>query len=266
MWSSLPLSNSHTLTVASPGVVNYLVRQEAYCGVMYFNRREPVEPERHRKEGGSGQNAKSSRKLRPREDWISIPVPAIIDRNTWEAAQLQLRSNAKFSGRNQRRQYLLSRLLRCDICGGAYTGSGNVKRGKEYRYYSCLVRDPLTSPGGRPCTGPMVNADALEQVIWDTVKTLLKDPDALRREFDRRQTQMQQPDERSSRRKDLVREIKRLSERLDKFLDLYGDGRIDRNALDRKVDEASKRRLPVDQELSRLDADEVSQRKNQEAS
>ena len=25
-----------------PGVVNYLVRQEAYCGVMYFNRREPV--------------------------------------------------------------------------------------------------------------------------------------------------------------------------------------------------------------------------------
>ena len=77
---------------------------------------------------------------------------------------------------------------------------------------------------------------------------------------------MQQPDERSSRRKDLVREIKRLSERLDKFLDLYGDGRIDRNALDRKVDEASKRRLAVDQELSRLDADEVSQRKNQEAS
>jgi len=89
-----------------PGVVNYLVRQEAYCGVRYVNRREPVEPERRRKEGGSGQNAKSSRKLRPREDWISIPVPAIIDRNTWEAAQLQLQSNAKFSGRNQRRKYL----------------------------------------------------------------------------------------------------------------------------------------------------------------
>ena len=64
--------------------------------------------------------------------------------HTWEAAQLQLQSNAKFSGRNQRRQYLLSRLLRCGISGGAYTGSGNVKRGKEYRYYSCSVRDPLT--------------------------------------------------------------------------------------------------------------------------
>lgn len=65
-----------------PSVVNYLVRQEAYCGVMYFNRREPVEPERCRKKVGCVKSAKSSRKLRPREDWIPIPVPATIDRNT----------------------------------------------------------------------------------------------------------------------------------------------------------------------------------------
>jgi len=248
-----------------PSVVHHMIRQELYCGVMYFNRREPVEPQR-RKEGGSGKIAKSSRKLRPREDWIPIPVPAIIDRNTWEAAQVQIQSNAKFSGRHQLRQYLVSRLLTCGICGGAYTGSGYIKRGKEYRYYSCCVKDPLTSPDGRPCLGPRVNADTLEEVIWETVKSLLKDPDALREEFDRRQTHKQQPDERFDRRKELLGEMKRLSGRLDRFLDLYGDDKLDRDSLDRKVDETSKRRLAVEQELSRLDENEVSQRRSREAS
>ena len=31
--------------VWQPSVVNYMLRQEVYCGVMYFNRREPVKPQ-----------------------------------------------------------------------------------------------------------------------------------------------------------------------------------------------------------------------------
>src|SRR5918996_2405810 len=34
--------------VWQPSVVNHMLRQEVYCGVMYFNRREPVKPQQHR--------------------------------------------------------------------------------------------------------------------------------------------------------------------------------------------------------------------------
>ena len=112
----------------------------------------------------------------------------------------------------------------------------------------------------------MVIADALEQVIWDTVRTFLKDPDALLVALARWQTPMQQPDERSSRRRELLGEIKWLAKRLIRYLDLCRDGKLDRDTLDSKVDEAGKRRQAVEEYLSRLEANGVSQWKNWEAS
>ena len=82
--------------------------------------------------------------------------------------------------------------------------------------------------------------------LMETVKNILNDPSALREEFDRRQAQMQQPDDRSNRRRELRSEIKGLVKRLDRFLDLYGDGKLDRETLDSKVDEARKRRQAVE--------------------
>ena len=77
---------------------------------------------------------------------------------------------------------------------------------------------------------------------------------------------MYQPDERSARGKELLGEIQRLTSRLDRFLDLYGENKMDRDALERKVDEARKRRQSVEEDLSRLDAGAVSQRKNHRTS
>ena len=112
----------------------------------------------------------------------------------------------------------------------------------------------------------MVKADTLEQVIWDTVKNILKDPDALGEEFVRRQSKMQQPDERSARRGELLGELKRLSSRENRLLDLYADGEFDKDTLNDKVHEARKRCQSVKEDLSRLDAAEVSQRKIRETS
>jgi site-specific DNA recombinase len=57
------------------------------------------------------------------QDEILIPVPALVDGITWQAAQSQLVANSKFAGRkNRRHRYLLRGLVRCPRCGGSYTG------------------------------------------------------------------------------------------------------------------------------------------------
>ena len=63
------------------------------------------------------------RRLRPREQWIAIPVPALVDQETWDRAQAQLARNAALSFRNNtKHSYLLRCLLTCESCGLAMYG------------------------------------------------------------------------------------------------------------------------------------------------
>ena len=145
-----------------------MVRQELYCGTMYFNRREPVRPKQRREQTRTGTNPKTSRRLRPQEEWIPIPVPAIIDRATWEQAQNQLEANSTFSPRNNTRHtYLLRGLVHCGICGRTYCGVTNKSGGREYQYYVCNQRNP--TPGEKKCSSRHVPLALLEGAVWNTI-------------------------------------------------------------------------------------------------
>ena len=61
---------------------------------------------------------------------VSIPVPAIVDEETWQAAQSQLAENRRHSRRNnQRHRYLLRSLIRCPRCGGTIPGMPKANTG-----------------------------------------------------------------------------------------------------------------------------------------
>ena len=80
---------------------------------------------RPRSPGGRGPRSgeNTCRQLRPQEEWIPIPVPAIIDQETHRLAQAQLARNAKLSFRNNTKHaYLLRCLLTCGSCGLAMYG------------------------------------------------------------------------------------------------------------------------------------------------
>lgn len=63
--------------------------------------------------------------------------------------------------------YLLSGLVRCQGCGGAYIGAGAHGRSAFYRYYVCRARQVR---GARACDGPRLPADDLEEA---TLRSLL---------------------------------------------------------------------------------------------
>ena len=241
-----------------PSVVNHMLKQELYYGNMYFNRREPVRPQKSREKIRVGKNPKSSRRLRPQDEWISITVPAIIDRSDWERAQEQLQANSKLSPRNNtRHNYLLRGLVRCGVCSKAYSGVTNKARGREYQYYVCNQRYP--APGEERCTSHHVPLALLEGAVWDTVAQGVQEPEKLEMEYRSRQSTSEQ-DSFDQERKRLESELRRLDKAADRFLDLYGDAHFDREQLKNKLYENSGQKRAIDEQLQAL-----NRRKQEEA-
>jgi site-specific DNA recombinase len=84
--------------------------------------------------------------------------PAIVGREVWERAN----SRRGSSGRRDKRDYLLTGLVRCAGCGVQMTGKTHTKpdSGKQYATYNCRVSHPF----GRcpsPATVPVAELDAI---------------------------------------------------------------------------------------------------------
>jgi site-specific DNA recombinase len=95
---------------------------------------------------------------------------AIIPRDVFERAQGLLSQNQgkpTKSGRN----YLLSGIIRCGLCGGAMTGHTFKNKGtqKEYSYYKCYTK---LQKGEIACKGLSLPAAELEEFIVDKLKGL----------------------------------------------------------------------------------------------
>jgi site-specific DNA recombinase len=149
------------------GVVLQIARRRAYLGQLPWNKTVSAEPARRRRPARPGKNKKTSFKVRPESEWITIPIPQIIDPATFEQAQQALTSNRKAKGGRPSQTYLLTGLLRCGRCGAAVCGSYS----HGYPYYKCSGKDPVT--GKRSCGERSIRLDSIEPVIWtDVVDTL----------------------------------------------------------------------------------------------
>jgi site-specific DNA recombinase len=130
--------------------VRGILRSPAYMGVAYSGRTHPV-PARRRKSAlqpvGSGQSIQPSSE----DEWIAVPVPAIISQETFEAAQQRLDRNVQMARRNNTTyEYLLRGLVSCGQCRLA-CGGRTLHPG--YHYYFCRGRtDSLRKALGERCT------------------------------------------------------------------------------------------------------------------
>ncbi len=169
----------------SPSTVHHILADPVYTGTAYMNRyeyRAAAKP-RSRKPSYSG---KGCRTLRPREQWIAVPVPALIDQDLWEQAQAQLQRNAALSFRNNtRHNHLLRCLLTCGCCGLAMYGVSRPLDGAGRRRYSyrCRGRDCTLTAREAPCPRAEVNGKALDHAVWEHVRGLLDDPQRLLARF-----------------------------------------------------------------------------------
>ena len=123
---------------------------------------------------------------RPRNQWIEIQVPAIIDEAIFEAAHQQIERNRQLSSRRMTRTYLLrGRWFTCRRCGCAMVGFASHGKTRYYRFTS--QTDKLL-PAER-CSGT-IRADVAEGEVWNAVIGLLENPELIREEVARQSAEL----------------------------------------------------------------------------
>ena len=164
-----------------PAAVDALLRQEAYAGTLYYNRRiTRADAPRLPRHSADHQPLTQTR---PREEWIGIAVPPLVDLGTWSRSQAQHSRNARFSPRHAGPgRYLLRHLVHCDECGQVRQAHRRAKANGEYRYYRCTTALPMHLRTEKlRCSQPSARADELDELVWDEVVRHLDHPELILR-------------------------------------------------------------------------------------
>jgi len=128
---------------------------------------------------------------RPREEWIEIAVPALVDPTQFALAQERFEHNRRFAARHTKQPSLLQGLLICQVCGYAlYRCASRSTRHQLLYYYRCTGTDAYRFPEGRRCANRPVRQDVVEALVWGEVMQLLANPTLVRAEIDRRLTEL----------------------------------------------------------------------------
>ncbi|MGI0156199.1 MAG: recombinase family protein, partial [Thermoplasmata archaeon] len=112
----------------SCSTVRTMLVNPAYTGTAYYNRSEAVEPKRRRNTGQYPRQPKSFHRRRPQEEWVAIPVPALVSREMQVRTLAELRKHRWTFGRFPRHPYLLRRLVTCGECGLRMNAAAQLPR------------------------------------------------------------------------------------------------------------------------------------------
>ena len=159
----------------NPATVKNILSNETYIGVAYYNRLKFIRSDRT--DNCFRKNPKTKCIIRPAKEWIPIPVPAIISKDTFLKARAQLKTNTQFSPRNLRRkdEYLLRCLVKCGVCGLRMVAHSYGR----HTYYDCSGGDSLSTGRDSGCPSTSVYAPNLDKVVWEEIRTLLSNPEIL---------------------------------------------------------------------------------------
>lgn len=96
-------------------------------------------------------------------------IPAIIDFDTWERVQKRMNDNKRKASYKAKREYLLSGLIECECCGGAFVGHTSTnKKGYEHRTYICGNKYRTHN-----CNCKNIRADEIEEFVVQNLKAYL---------------------------------------------------------------------------------------------
>ena len=169
------------------GQVHRILTRRTYMGEHEFNKRT------------------KTKELKPVSEIVTVPVPPIIDKETFDTVQALLKArnpkvipSAVISGPT-----MFTGLIHCAKCGGAMT----IRTGKggRYRYYACSMK---ARQGPTACEGMAVPMEKLDDLVADHLEQQLLQPERLgtilSSVLDRRQEQ-------SERRRDHIAELNKRS-------------------------------------------------------
>ena len=155
---------------------------------------------------------------RPREDWIEIPVPAIVSEETFALAEERLALNKARSPRRTKTPSVLQGLVTCGKCGYALSRTSTRTSARKIHYYRCLGSDAWRHLNGPLCDSRPARQDQLDDIVWTEVVRLLEDPALIGAEIDRRLEAARASDPNQKREIDLRHRPARIRKSLDRLV------------------------------------------------
>jgi site-specific DNA recombinase len=167
------------------GQLHRILTRRTYIGEHEFNKRS------------------KTKELKPISEIVTVPVPPLIDLETFDAVQAHLKArNPKVTPpRVVSGPTLLTGICFCEKCGGAMT----IRTGKggRYRYYTCSIK---ARQGETGCSGRSIPMEKLDTIVAIHIEDRLLQPDRLEEVLasvlDRRH-------ERAERRQEHIAELNR---------------------------------------------------------
>jgi site-specific DNA recombinase len=165
----------------------------------------------------------------------------IVRKDVWDGVQKELKRRSKPRKTKEGHNFPLTGLLECGECGCMITAQ-YAKAGK-YTYYRCSKKR------GR-CTQPYVNSDSLENQLKAKLETIaLPDhwAEIIRAEME---SMMQiESKEQHSFSQNLTRRITDLDSRIDKLINTYLEGLLDKGIFLKKKNELLERKVQLQEQL-----------------
>ena len=201
---------------------------------------------------GGTRHSDSANHERPRQDWIEIPVPALVSESLFALAQEQLQRNKHHSPRRTIAPSLLQGMLVCEKCGYAlYRSSAKTSKQKLY-YYRCLGSDAYRYRNGAVCDNRPIRQDYLDSFIWTEILRLLDDPALIQAELDRRMEAARKADPLRKREESLQREQVRIQKNIDRLVTAYQESLVTLQQLRQRMPDLRRQEQALQSELLSL--------------
>ena len=199
----------------------------AYRGTACFGKTRRAQRQRVtrplRLRGGAASRDSANHE-RPREEWIEIPVPAIVDESTFARAQELLHENKVHARRRTLEPSLVQGLVSCQKCGYALSRASARSSARKIHYYRCIGSAGWRHLGGPRCDTRPVRQDLLDEVVWTEVIRLLEEPALIQQELDRRLAAAQAADPAKTRTQAVERDLTRVGKSMERLLTAYTGG------------------------------------------
>lgn len=174
--------------------VNYILKSDIYTGIY------PYKP--------------------PGQSPIPVPIPEIINSETYfKARQIAKNKRDNYAPNGQYRTYMLRGLVQCGICGSAYVGTSSNKG--KFAYYRCTKKKAENFD----CNNPNINADLLENTVWEDLCRTFKNPEKLIKEVARElEHNSELLNDYAAEISDINKRINEITQEKKRLLDLYAKG------------------------------------------
>jgi len=243
--------------------VRDILSNSTYMGLAYFGKTERCEisiPQKitRTKNGKIFKNNTTYRKKCAKENWIEIPVPAFIEESQFCRAQELLASNKAYAARNTKRPSILQGLLVCKKCGLPLY----KKARGQHSYYCCRSKLERKLPS---CGAKNIRQDILDALVWDEVIDLLKNPELITSELNKRAHEYSKTDLQKGKPEELNLELRRIIIQRDKLLDAYQQTEcLSMDEFRKRMQNLNKQKDKIEKALENHKASEIMQKSHHE--